>query len=105
VGTRSDFLEDSRPAADISGNAVLEGGPMKLTVPAIRAAVPAANRDGAGDQTRELLDAIDALLAESMAEAPVRELEKRRRASMALHPSAGLVKSRGAGRPLPPEAA
>jgi hypothetical protein len=77
---------------------------MKLTVPAIRVAEPASDREGAANDTRELLDAIDALLAESMAEAPVRELEKRRRASMALHPSAGLVKS-GAGRPVPPEAA
>ena len=78
---------------------------MKLTVPAIRAVEPGPNRDDAADETRELLDAIDALLAESMAEAPVREMERRRRASMALHPSAGLVKSRGAGRPVPPAAA
>ncbi|HTT91088.1 MAG TPA: hypothetical protein VMF65_16150 [Acidimicrobiales bacterium] len=78
---------------------------MKLTVPAIRAPGPAANRDGVADHTSELLDAIDALLAESMAEAPAREAQKRRLASMALHPSAGLVKSHGAGRPVPPEAA
>jgi hypothetical protein len=77
---------------------------MKLTVPAIRAAKPGPNREGA-DGTKELLDAIDALLAESMAEAPNRELERRRRASMALHPSAGIVRSRGAGRPVPPAAA
>jgi hypothetical protein len=78
---------------------------MKLTVPAIRAVEPGPSRDDAADETRELLDAIDALLAESMAEAPIREIERRRRASMALHPSAGLVKSRGAGRPVPPAAA
>jgi hypothetical protein len=76
---------------------------MKLTVPAIRVVEPVRNSDDA-DETKELLDAIDALLAESMAEAPTREMERRRRASMALHPSAGLVKS-GAGRPLPPAAA
>ena len=76
---------------------------MKLTVPAIRVVEPARNNEEA-DETRELLEAIDALLAESMAEAPTRELERRRRASMALHPSAGLVKT-GAGRPVPPAAA
>jgi hypothetical protein len=76
---------------------------MKLTVPAIRVVEPVRNSDDA-DETKELLDAIDALLAESMAEAPTREMERRRRASMALHPSAGLVKT-GAGRPLPPAAA
>jgi hypothetical protein len=76
---------------------------MKLTVPAIRVVEPARNNDEA-DETKELLEAIDALLAESMAEAPTRELERRRRASMALHPSAGLVKT-GAGRPVPPAAA
>jgi hypothetical protein len=75
---------------------------MKLTVPAIRVVEP-RNRDDA-EETKELLDAIDALLAESMAEAPTREMQRRRRASMALHPSAGLVKT-GAGRPLPPAAA
>ncbi len=76
---------------------------MKLTVPAIRVVEPVRNSDDS-DETKELLDAIDALLAESMAEAPTREMERRRRASMALHPSAGLVKT-GAGRPLPPAAA
>jgi hypothetical protein len=76
---------------------------MKLTVPAIRVVEPSPNRDDA-DDTKELLDAIDALLAESMAEAPIREMESRRRASMALHPSAGIVKT-GAGRPVPPAAA
>ncbi len=76
---------------------------MKLTVPAIRVVEPVRNSDDA-DETKELLDAIDALLAESMAEAPTREMERRRRASMAMHPSAGLVKT-GAGRPLPPAAA
>ena len=76
---------------------------MKLTVPAIRVVEPVRNSDDA-NETKELLDAIDALLAESMAEAPTREMERRRRASMALHPSAGLVKT-GAGRPLPPAAA
>jgi hypothetical protein len=78
---------------------------MKLTVPAIRAAGPDPDREDAAEETRELLDAIDALLAESMAEAPIRELEKRRRASMALHPSRGLLKSCGAERPVPPAAA
>jgi hypothetical protein len=76
---------------------------MKLTVPAIRVVEPVRNRDDA-DETKELLEAIDALLAESMAEAPTREMERRRRSSMALHPSAGLVKT-GAGRPVPPAAA
>jgi hypothetical protein len=78
---------------------------MKLTVPAIRAIKPGPNRDDAADETQELLEAIDALLAESMAEAPTREMERRRRASMALHPSAGIVKTRSAGRPVPPAAA
>jgi hypothetical protein len=78
---------------------------MKLTVPAIRAAEPDPDREGAAEETKELLDAIDALLAESIAEAPIRELERRRRASMALHPSAGIVKTRSAGRPFPPAAA
>jgi hypothetical protein len=78
---------------------------MKLTVPAIRVAGPGPDREDAADETRELLDAIDGLLAESMAEAPIRELEMRRRASMALHPSAGMAKSRGAERPVPPAAA
>ncbi len=41
---------------------------MKLTVPAIRVVEPVRNDDA--DETKELLDAIDALLAESMAEAP-----------------------------------
>jgi hypothetical protein len=77
---------------------------MKLTVPAIRAVRPGPERDDAAEETKELLDAIDALLAESMAEAPTREMERRRRASMALHPSAGIVKT-GAGRPFPPAAA
>jgi hypothetical protein len=77
---------------------------MKLTVPAIRA-VPGPNRDDADKETKELLEAIDALLAESMAEAPNRDFERRRRASMALHPSAGIVRSHGAGRPVPPAAA
>jgi len=77
---------------------------MKLTVPAIRAVTPSPERDDAAEETTELLEAIDALLAESMAEAPTREMERRRRASMALHPSAGIVKS-GAGRPFPPAAA
>ena len=44
---------------------------MKLTVPAIRVVEPVRNSDDA-DETKELLDAIDALLAESMAEAPTR---------------------------------
>jgi hypothetical protein len=53
---------------------------MKLTVPAIRA-VPGPNRDDADKETKELLEAIDNLLAESMAEAPTREFEPRRRAA------------------------
>ena len=52
---------------------------MKLTVPAIRVVEPVPNRDDADKETKELLDAIDALLAESMAEAPTREFERRRR--------------------------
>ena len=48
---------------------------MKLTVPAIRAVRPGPERDDAAEETKELLDAIDALLAESMAEAPTREME------------------------------
>jgi hypothetical protein len=78
---------------------------MKLTVPAIRAAETAPARESAAEGTKELLDAIDALLAESMAEAPARERERRRRASMALHPSAGVIGARGAGQPVPPAAA
>lgn len=38
--------------------------PMKLTVPAIRAAEPNARRQEVSEQTGLLLDAIDALLAE-----------------------------------------
>jgi hypothetical protein len=85
-----------------------KGGPVKLTVPAIRAVGAGPNREDREDAavgTKELLEAIDALLAESMAEAPLRELERRRLASMALHPSSGIVKTRGSGRPVPPEAA
>jgi hypothetical protein len=78
---------------------------MKLTVPAIRAASPGTSPGGEADETRELLDAIDALLAESMAEAPTRELERRRRAAMALHPSAGIVETGDGRGPGPPTAA
>jgi hypothetical protein len=39
-------------------------GPMKLTVPAIRAAEPNARRQEVSEQTSVLLDAIDTLLAE-----------------------------------------
>jgi hypothetical protein len=81
---------------------------VKLTVPAIRAAGAGPNREAREDAavgTKELLEAIDALLAESIAEAPIREVDRRRRASMALHPSSGVAKTGGAGRPVPPAAA
>jgi hypothetical protein len=39
---------------------------MKLTVPAVRAAEPIARRQGVSEHTGELLDEIDALLAESL---------------------------------------
>jgi hypothetical protein len=55
-------------AADMAKKEV--ASPMKLTVPAIRAAEPNARRQEVSEQTGVLLDAIDALLAELARSSP-----------------------------------
>jgi len=78
---------------------------MKLTVPAIRAGELDTDRAERAGHTLQLLEEIDALLAESMGTAPARELDRKRRACMAVHPSAGATAARAASRPVPPAAA
>jgi hypothetical protein len=62
---------------------------MKLMVPSIKPVGPATRPPDTSEHTLELLGEIDALLDESLATALTREQERRRRACMAVHPSAG----------------
>jgi hypothetical protein len=78
---------------------------MKLTLPVIRAIGPATRPPETTEQTVELLEEIDELLAESLGTERAREQEKKRRACMAAHPSNGLAASRSDQGPRPPAAA
>jgi hypothetical protein len=83
---------------------------MKLMVPAIKPVGPANPPPDTSEHTLELLGEIDALLDESLAAAPTREMERKRRACMAAHPSNGqpavaLTSIPGKGGPVPPAAA
>ena len=83
---------------------------MKLMVPSIKPVGPANRPPDTSEHTLELLGEIDALLDESLGTAPTRAQERRRRASMAVHPSAGesaaaLAAVPGTGGPVPPAAA
>jgi len=83
---------------------------MKLMVPSIKPVGPANPRPDTSEHTLELLGEIDALLDESLAAAPTRELQRKRRACMAVHPSAGQSAAALAAMPgtdgrVPPAAA
>jgi hypothetical protein len=108
---RAPAPKESVRAADMATKEVV--GPMKLTVPAIRAAEPNARRQQVSEQTGVLLDAIDTLLAEL---ATVRSYEAKRGPRLGVRGThehtdrvlAGSRDGRPAGRgasPVPPAAA
>lgn len=71
-------------------------GPMKLTVPAIRAAEPDAHRQEVSEHTGQLLDAIDTLLAESLATTDPYQPKRGHRVGVA---GRGELANRAIGRP------